>query len=436
MVKKLAGTFSQIGKCRALVIGDLILDTYTVGKARRISPEAPVAVVQVHHEENRPGGAGNVVLNLTALGADVVCVGRVGHDAAGPVLIQALQAEQTDTRGILAEQGFQTPVKNRIIAEGQQIVRVDHEQAKPLSEQLEQQIIEMLPELFKGVQVVAISDYGKGFLTRTLLSAVIDFANTQQIPVIADPKGVDFTKYCGVTILKPNLGEVYAAANLGNDASLEKVAARVLDISQADLLMVTRSEEGITVFDQAHHRLDFPVRPREIKDVTGAGDTVLAMLTCAVANKIDLPEAVELCNIAAGIAIERFGCARITLPELAQRMLEDNVENKVFDEEHIFALQQVLAVKPTTLLGLSQTGTLTPSLFAAIKKLKGSLLIYVRDETPNPDFINLLASLRDVDFILVNADSVRTLCERIAFKEVYLFEEDKLLELSDVTALF
>lgn len=429
MVKKLAGTFSQLSKTKILVIGDLMLDTYTVGKARRISPEAPVAVVQVHHEEHRPGGAGNVILNLISLGSEVVCVGRVGQDKAGTLLIEALAKESAETTGIVVQPGYLTPVKNRIIAEGQQVVRVDHEVVTPIPEQTEQQVIDQLPELIKGVQVIAISDYGKGFLSRTLLQAVIELAKQENILVIADPKGVDFTKYMGVYILKPNLGEAYAAANLGHDASLDKVAARVLEISQAEVLMITRSEAGISLFFREGTRQDFPVRVREIKDVTGAGDTVLAMLSCGVANRLPLSESVQLCNIAAGIAIEQFGCARITLSDLARRLLENDVVNKVFDEDHIFALQQALNHRKFTILGLSSQQNLTPKLFRCIKKLNENgreLLAFVMDTNPDEDFINLLASLHAINFIVVHADSLSGLCRLIEPEEVYLFENNEL----------
>jgi D-beta-D-heptose 7-phosphate kinase/D-beta-D-heptose 1-phosphate adenosyltransferase len=433
MVNKLAGTFSRLNKTKILVIGDLILDTYTIGKARRISPEAPVAVVSVHHEEHRPGGAGNVILNLISLGSEVVCVGRVGYDKAGTVLSEELQKEQVDTSGIVVQQGYVTPVKNRIIAEGQQIVRVDHEVVTSIPEQTEQFVIDRLPELLRGVQVVAISDYGKGFLTRTLLSAVIELARQQNIPVIADPKGVDFTKYMGVYILKPNLGEAYAAANLGHEASLDKVAARVLEISQAEVLMITRSEAGISLFFKEGNRMDFPVRVREIKDVTGAGDTVLAMLSCGVANELPLEESVQLCNIAAGIAIEHFGCARVTLSDLARRLLESDVVNKVFDEEHIFALQQALKNRKFAILGLMSVQNLNPKLFGAIKKLTEAgreLLVFVSDKSPDPDFINLIASVHAVNFIVVHADSLSGLCKLIEPEEVFVFENNELLSVA------
>ncbi len=170
----LVNSFSRLEKKKVLVAGDVMLDTYTVGKARRISPEAPVAVVHVHHEEHRPGGAGNVILNLISLGADVVTLGRVGSDDAGNILKDCLVQEGVNIKGLVDQKNYPTPIKNRIIAENQQIVRVDHEVVDALPELLEEQIIEQLPQLLEGISRVAISDYGKGFLTRTLLSELID----------------------------------------------------------------------------------------------------------------------------------------------------------------------------------------------------------------------------------------------------------------------
>lgn len=423
MVERLTGTFSRLGRSKVMVIGDFLLDTYTVGKARRISPEAPVAVLQVQREEHRPGGAGNVVLNLISMGCEVIAVGRIGGDNAGDLLLKVLGEEKTAVDGMVVQKGYPTPVKNRIIADNQQIVRVDHEQIVSIPELLEQQVVEALPRLLEGVAVVAISDYGKGFLSRTLLAALIERCRKLNIPVIADPKGMDFAKYGGATIIKPNLSEAYAAAGLPSDAPLEQVAAKVLQLSRSDVLMITRSEAGLSLFYKDGRREDFPVRVREVKDVTGAGDTVLAMLTCALANGLSVAEAAQLSNVAAGIAIERFGCARVSLSELARRLLEHDVVNKVFDEEHLFALQQALHGRQFALLGISGAQGLTTGIFSSIRQLaqrvNWDLLVYVKDREPEHEFVNLLASLHDVDFILVKGESLRSLCQRISPDEVY-----------------
>jgi len=436
---RLAGTISRIATCKVMVIGDLMLDTYTIGKAKRISPEAPVAVVQVMREESRPGGAGNVILNLVSLGAEVVAVGRLGPDSSGEFLRKSLMQEGVDVQGLFVQEDFATPLKNRVIAENQQIVRVDYEQVKPLPEALECQIIGSLPLLMSGISAIAISDYGKGFLSPKLLRAIIDQANLQHIPVITDPKGLDFYKYRGSTIIKPNLSEAYAAAGLLPDADLNHAAQKILQMTEAQTLMITRSESGISIFHRDGQRNDFPVHVREIKDVTGAGDTVLAMLTCAIANGLLIDEAAQLSNVAAGIAIERFGCARVTLSELARRLLEHDVVNKVFDEEHLFALKEALKGQCYTLIGLSGVNGMTSSIFSAIHRMAKTghdLVIYLLDTNYDDDFVNLLAALHDVKFIILHSESLSSLCQAIHPSSIYAIVDKEFTQLQKASDLF
>jgi rfaE bifunctional protein kinase chain/domain len=436
---RLTGIISHLKPRKILVVGDLMLDTYTIGKARRISPEAPVAVVQVQSEENRPGGAGNVVLNLRSLGAEVSLIGRVGNDAASEVLRQALAQENIDMRGLFVQQGFSTPMKNRVIADNQQIVRVDYEQVVPLPEMLEQQIIEALPGLMDGVAAIAISDYGKGFLSKTLLSGIIEHARGKNIPIITDPKGTDFSKYQGTTIIKPNLSEAYAAAGLPADANLDLAAQKILQLANAQTLMVTRSEAGISIFQRNGERRDFPVRAREIKDVTGAGDTVLAMLSYATANGLTIAEAAQLSNAAAGIAIEHMGCARVRMSELVRRLLESDLVNKIFDQEHLFALKEALKEREYILLGVSGSEGMTSSIFSAIHHLakdkEKDLVLFLRDVEPESDFVNLLASLQDVKFMIVQSDNIAGLCEAVLPAEIHMVVGKQRMKLSSAKEL-
>lgn len=441
MVKKLSGIFSRLSPVRVLVIGDYMYDTYTTGKVRRISPEAPVSVLHVMREESLPGGAGNVVLNLISLGATVVAVGRVGHDTAGKNIVQALANEGVNIDGIIFQSRFQTPVKNRLIADAQQVLRVDFENITPIPEQIEQEVIERLPALLQGVDIIAISDYGKGFLSRSLLMGVIEMAKAKNIPIIVDPKGDDFTKYQGATVLKPNLHEAYAAAKLTQESSLEQVAEILFKKVTIDMLMITRSEAGISLFTRDGRRHDFPVRSKEVKDVTGAGDTVLAMVSVALGNDLDIKYAAQLSNIAAGIAIERLGCARINLSDLAVRLLEYDVDNKIFDEEHLFALQEALKNKRYCVLGLYSTQGITTALFRSIRKLSShdqdaKLIVYIRDENPDEEFVSLLSSLAEVDFVVLKCESLKNLCQIIHPHEVFLMENHNLVTLDHFKALF
>lgn len=441
MVKeKLIGVFSRFNTVHVGVIGDFMFDTYTTGKVRRISPEAPVSVLHVQKEEGKPGGAGNVVLNLISLGATVTAVGRVGKDSAGENIRIDLQKEGVNVEGLIIQESFKTPVKNRFIADSQQVLRVDFETVTPIPEDIEELVVKALPKLFDNVNIIAISDYGKGLLSRSLLMEVIEMAKARNIPIIVDPKGDDFTKYQGATVLKPNRSEAYAAANLPLEAPLEQVAAAIFKKCNVDLLMITRSEAGISLFSKKGEHFEFPVRSKEVKDVTGAGDTVLAMISVALANGLDIKHSAQLANIAAGIAIERLGCARINLSDMAHRLLEFDVDNKIFDEEHLFALQQALFGKQYCVLGLESSHGMSTALFRSIRKLSSreretKLIVYVRDNNPDEEFVSLLSSLAEVDFVVLKCESLKNLCEIIHPHEVFVMENHQLVPLDHFKAL-
>lgn len=421
---KLAKTFRHFKPFKAVVLGDFMLDTYTTGRVKRISPEAPVPVMEVLKQESRPGGAGNVVLNLTTLGAKVFAVGRIGNDAAGAELKALLSS--ADTAPLLIEPGYKTPVKNRLIAESQQLIRVDFETIRPLLPELEEAILEQLKQIIPSVQVVALSDYGKGFLTDRLIAKTLQISKEANVPVIVDPKGSDFTKYRGATVLKPNLSEAYAAAKCPPHCSLDEVAEQLHSL--AEILLITRSEAGISIFNKGE-RADFPVRSKEVKDVTGAGDTVLAMICLGLANGLDIQLAAQMANIAAGLSIERLGCAQITLSELAQRLLETDSDTKVFDESHTYALHQILQGKKYSLLVLESGQGMSTALFRTIRKLSNQegqeLIIYVRDSNPSDEFIHLLSSLNEVDYIILQTESLKHLCDAIHPHEIYLLKQDQ-----------
>lgn len=427
---KLARTLSHFQPISAIVIGDFLLDTYTTGRVKRISPEAPVPVMEVLKQESRPGGAGNVALNLMALGAKVFTVGRIGSDSAGEQLKKTLSPVGIDSQGLLIDANYKTPVKNRLIADSQQLLRVDLETIIPIAADFEKLVLNQLKNILPQVQVVAISDYGKGFLTSSLIQQTIALARSFQVPVVVDPKGSDFAKYQGATIIKPNLSEAYAAAQLGAQATLEAVAQRILEISNAELLLITRSEAGISLFDCSFARTDFPVRSREVKDVTGAGDTVLAIICAAIGNGLDIHSAAQLANIAAGIAIERVGCAQVTISDLAQRLLEYDTETKIFDDSHTFALQRVLRNKSYSILVLPQNQKMSNALFRSLRKLgKGQqedLIVYVCDCQPDDELVHFLSSLQEIDYIVLQRESLQVLCDSIQPKKIYFLDGEEL----------
>ena len=435
---KFLSILNQFKASKVMVIGDFMLDVYTMGEVGRISPEAPVCVLQVTDEQRRPGGTGNAILNLVSLGLEVVAVGRVGNDTAGHYLKETLAAENVDIRGIFIDPLLQTPLKNRVIASHQQIVRVDYEKRTPLSEELEQRIIDFLPNLISNIQVIAVSDYGKGFVTRTLFAEIVRLARENNICVIVDPKGNDFSKYKGAQLIKPNLSEALAASKSAPDANLDKVAEKIIDETGVDWLLITRSKEGMSLFSKDEGRQDFPVTVREVRDVTGAGDTVLAMITAGYANKLQMESIVRLANMAAGLAVERLGCARITLTELLKRLMELDPINKIFGEDHLFTLQESLRQQPFLLLGLSGIQGFTSPLFKTIqllaKKSPLKLVVYLI-EPAEEEFIHLLASLKEIDFIILSTDSLHHLCEQIQPKEIHMLEGEKLLSLDHTRKL-
>ncbi len=432
---------SRFNPVKVLVVGDFMLDTYTTGKVKRISPEAPVSILHVEKEESLAGGAGNVALNLVSLGAEVYAVGRVGYDNAGDELRESLFKEGVNIEGIIYQKGFKTPVKNRLIADSQQVLRVDFETVSQLPDEVESKIVPFLKGMLDQVQIVAVSDYGKGFLTKSLLAKVIAEAKDKGIPVIVDPKGDDFSKYAGATVIKPNLSEAVAAAKLSPSTSLDQVAATLLEKSQAEMVLITRSEAGMSLFHKSGISFNFPVRSKEVKDVTGAGDTVLAMISVAMANMLDIKYAAQLANIAAGMAIEKLGCARINLSDMSERLLEYDVENKIFDEEHLFALQQALKGKKFIVLGLESHQGMSNAVFKSIRKLscrdqEMKLIVYVMDSCLDEEFVSLLSSLAEVDFIVLKCESLRNLCQIIHPHQVYVMEKgDKLVMLDHASAL-
>lgn len=417
----LAKVFSRIRPFRAMVIGDFLLDVYTTGRVKRISPEAPVPVMEVLKQESRPGGAGNVVLNLLALGAEVAAVGRIGSES-GSVLKELLN--KADVTGLINEPHYQTPIKMRLIAESQQLLRIDTEVISPAAPPIEKEILSQVEALMSKTDVIALSDYGKGGLSAGLIQQVIDRARKANIPVIVDPKGTDFSKYRGATVLKPNLGEAYAAAKLPLQAPLEEVADNLASI--AEILLITRSEAGISIFENKE-RFDFPVRSKEVKDVTGAGDTVLAVLCLGAANGLNIQLAAQLANLAAGLAIEKIGCVQITLSELAARLLEYDTDTKVFDETQSHALHQALRGKSYSVLMLERGQSITISLLKTLQELskQGTLVVYVQSCGADDEYVHLLSSLPEIDYLILQTKDLHNLHKAIQPQAAFVFSDDR-----------
>lgn len=429
----LSGIFSKFRSRKILVIGDLMLDKYTTGNIQRISPEAPVSILHVSSDYSHPGGAGNVVLNVLALKADVTLSGRVGDDPEGRLLKNYLRKKRANVDDLYVQKDYPTPLKNRLMASSQQVIRVDREKICPLSRELEAYFIKKIPSLIEDKEVIVISDYGKGFLTNNLLAKIIQYGKEAKIPLIIDPKGNDFTKYRNAYLIKPNLSEAYAAASLSRKDSLDKVAEILFKKTKAEKLLITRSEEGMTFYEKDGRKKDFPVLSKEVVDVTGAGDTVLATLAVCLANRFDWDVSIRLANLAAGIAIEHVGCVSVTFSDLSRRLLELDVDNKIFEESHLFALKEVLEGNKFVILGVDSKKGMTNKIFRSISDLKGvthpkaKLLIYVRDKDPNSDFVALLSSLNLVDFIVLQQKSLKSLCVQIKPDKIYEMSERELV---------
>jgi rfaE bifunctional protein kinase chain/domain len=300
-----------IRRARVLVVGDVMLDRYWFGDVSRISPEAPVPVVHITRNEDRVGGAGNVARNAAALGAQVTLLSVVGRDEAGQALRTLLDAEPFVVQ-LHEDPAFSTITKLRVIGRQQQLLRVDFE-TQPGHEVLAAKL-EAYVQLLDGCDVVILSDYGKGGLTH--VTRMIELARAAGKPILVDPKGDDWTRYAGATLVTPNRSEFReVAGSWKTEAELADKAAAVRQSFQLDALLVTRSEEGMSLFDAAgaHHEA---TRAQEVFDVSGAGDTVIAAFAVALAAGAGGVEAMRLANRAAGIVVGKFGTAVATADEV------------------------------------------------------------------------------------------------------------------------
>ncbi len=307
----------QFASKRVLVAGDVMLDRYWFGDVSRISPEAPVPVVHVKRTEERPGGAANVARNITALGGACTLLAVAGNDEAAASLEKLLAADRV-CASLHRDPGLSTTVKLRVIGQQQQLLRIDFERA-PSHEALEAKLDEY-ERLVDGADAVVLSDYGKGGLER--VQDMIRLAREHRKPVLVDPKGWEYERYRGATLLTPNRTEFREIAGRWSDeADLARRAQKLRKELDLEALIVTRSEEGMTLFTAAesHHE---PTRAREVFDVSGAGDTVIGTLALMVAAGSDLPSAMRVANHAAGIVVGKLGTAVVHREELEQSFAE------------------------------------------------------------------------------------------------------------------
>ena len=305
----------KVRNVRLLVVGDVMLDRYWFGEVNRISPEAPVPVVKVERQEERLGGAANVARNAASLGAVSALLSVVGDDEAGRMLGRLLEAGQIDAN-LHVDRNIDTIVKLRVIGRQQQLLRIDFE-TPPSHEILQAKLADFESRVVQA-DVVILSDYGKGGLTH--ISEMIRIARSYDKPVLVDPKGDEWGKYAGATVITPNRAELREV--VGKWSSEDELFAKAQKLRGElglDALLVTRSEEGMTLFadDGIHHQ---PAQAREVFDVSGAGDTVIATLAVVLAAGADWAEAIRIANVAAGIVVGKLGTAVVTREELAAAM--------------------------------------------------------------------------------------------------------------------
>ena len=303
---------------RLLVPGDLMLDEFIWGEVRRISPEAPVPVVEVRRESWHLGGAGNVVSNLAALGAQAVPIGVIGDDDAAARLREQLAARDIESDGLICDAARPTTLKTRIVAHSQQMVRADRESRAPVSPEIESAVIAVFNQLIAAADAVVVSDYDKGLLTPRVLQSILAAAAQARKPVCLDPKIRNFAHYRPVTVITPNQAEAERATGLEitDEKSLLAAAQRIREMLECPHVLITRGEHGLSLLSENNSLLHIPTVAREVYDVTGAGDTVIATLAAMLACGHSLREAMPVANRAGGIVVGKFGTASVSYEEL------------------------------------------------------------------------------------------------------------------------
>jgi D-beta-D-heptose 7-phosphate kinase/D-beta-D-heptose 1-phosphate adenosyltransferase len=402
------------------VIGDAMLDRYVYGTVGRISPEAPIPVLTVEREVGMPGGAGNVVRNLTALGAAVAFVSIVGDDQAGSDLTALIGGQPNVEPWLLVQGSRATTVKTRYIAQGQQLLRADREEVSPVHPKLAERMLRIARDALAATSVTILSDYNKGTLAGTVPAELIAAARQAGRRIVVDPKGRDYSRYAGADIVTPNRRELAEATGMAVETEAEIVAAATAlrNAHGFGAVLVTRAEDGMTLLDEngAHH---FPAEAAEVFDVSGAGDTVVATLAAGMAAGLDLPVAVRLANIAAGIVVGKIGTAvardtdllaalspeggalrKIVTRETAAEQVErwrrkgyrTGFTNGCFDllhPGHVHLLEQARAACDRLVVGLNSD--------ASVRRLKGPS----RPVQPEAARAAVLASLAAVDLVVI-----------------------------------
>jgi D-beta-D-heptose 7-phosphate kinase/D-beta-D-heptose 1-phosphate adenosyltransferase len=313
---------NKLTDCHILVVGDFMVDAYLWGDAQRISPEAPVQVVSVRAEEHTLGGAGNVISNLAALGAKVSAVGVIGCGSDAQLVLHLLNNLGVHTGGIIQDPERPTTRKTRIIANHQHVLRFDRETKAEIDQQIVSQVSQAAVELMADADLILISDYGKGVISAALMNKLTAAAQKYDKLLIVDPKGLDFKKYAGASILTPNKKETALAAGIEvvDEQTLAEAARRLIQKTGIDKILVTCGRDGMVYYERNTRPYQIGARARQVFDVSGAGDTVLAVLGLGIAAGYAIKEAMALANTAAGIVVGKVGTATVNKTELAAEL--------------------------------------------------------------------------------------------------------------------
>ena len=423
MTTHLIPLLDQLPGHRVLCVGDIMLDRYVYGQVERISPEAPIPVMRIEREASTLGGAGNVVRNIVALGGAVDLVGLIGQDPAGDDLSRIIASLPAITPYLLTDPARPTTIKTRFVANGQQLLRADHEKSSILDATLDRQILERVGGAIGGCDVVILSDYAKGVLSPGTVQAIITLARERKCRVLVDPKGRDFGLYRGASILTPNRKELTEATGqkIHSVADAEAAARALISAHQLDGVLAKLGADGVCIVMRDEPAVHFQVPAREVFDVSGAGDTVMATLALALAGGLSAAEAAELANIAGSIVVGKIGTATVSREDLAHELMHDeNLKNEskivstaqasdiaerwrnkgvkvgftngCFDllhPGHIALLRQARAACDKLFVGLNSD--------ASVKRLKGE----TRPVQSELSRATVLASLADVDAVVI-----------------------------------
>lgn len=327
----------KFSKSKIFVIGDLMVDQYIRGSVNRISPEAPVPILKVENESFMPGGAANVATNINHLGAKVYLFGLLGKDTYGNKLISLLKSMKVDHRGVIQDKSVFTTLKTRLIADNQQVVRIDKEKITGYHKKFENQLLNILSKSIKSTNpdAIIISDYCKGTLTSDLTRRIIILAKKNNIFIAVDPKGSDYKKYHGADVITPNIKEAEIACGfqIKNEINLKKACKALQEITNVKCVIITRGNEGISYYSENNDFKTAPANTREVYDITGAGDTVVSVLILSSLHTGSWDLAVEIANKAAGIVVERFGTSYVTQQDLFEAFDSRGYANIYLSEE-------------------------------------------------------------------------------------------------------